>query len=77
MGLAYDPLKGTTRRYNGRRGPQSKGPDYMAPERLHKITRQLADARARMSAAYHRGDDGGYRYARAEARRLAAILAEG
>lgn len=49
----------------------------MTAERLHKITRQLVDARQRATDARDRGDDAGYRYSLADARRLARILAEG
>lgn len=49
----------------------------MTAERLHKITRQYADARQRANDARRQGDDAGYRYSIAECRRLGRILAEG
>lgn len=45
--------------------------------RIHKLTRRLADARQRASMARATGDESGARYATAEYRRLARILAEG
>lgn len=45
--------------------------------RIHRLTRRLADARQRASMARDTGDDAGARYATAEYRRLARILAEG
>lgn len=50
------------------------GPDTA---RVHRLTRRLADARERASMARNTGDDAGARYATAEYRRLARILAEG
>ena len=49
----------------------------MTTNRVHYLSRRLADARERAYAARAQGDDAGYRYARAEVRRLASILAEG
>ena len=46
----------------------------MTADRLHKVSAQLADARARYAAAKRTGDYDGQRYAQAEARRLRAIL---
>lgn len=45
--------------------------------RTHRLARQLADARERATAARSTGDDDGRRYAAAEYRRIARILAEG
>jgi hypothetical protein len=49
----------------------------MTLERARYIARKLADARARSFDARAAGDRDGYRYAAAEARRFARILAEG
>ena len=49
----------------------------MTHARIYKLSQRLADARARASAARSQGDTSGYEYARAEARRLARVLAEG
>ena len=46
----------------------------MTQDRLRRLAAQLHDARQRAAEARARGDHDGYRYARAEARRLAAIL---
>lgn len=49
----------------------------MTHERIHALARKAADARQRAQDARRTGDHDGYRYARAEASRLARILAEG
>jgi hypothetical protein len=49
----------------------------MTHARIHHLARQLANARARAEDAKAAGDFDGYRYARAEARRVALRLAEG
>jgi hypothetical protein len=45
--------------------------------RRYRLTRRLADARERATAARDQGDTYGAQYATAEYRRLARILAEG
>lgn len=45
--------------------------------RLERLTRAYADARAKWNAARATGDHDGERYAAAECRRLARVLAEG
>ena len=49
----------------------------MSAARIQRIVRSLADARMRAALARSQGDESGARYAAAEARRLARILAEG
>ena len=49
----------------------------MTHERIYHLTRRLADARSRAAMARSQGDDAGARYAAAEARKVARILAEG
>lgn len=53
---------------------QDHGPDS---GRYRRLARQYAEARDRADAARRTGDDDGRRYATAEARRVARILAEG
>jgi hypothetical protein len=49
----------------------------MTTARIHALARRMADARQRATDAKRQGDISGYQYARAEASRLARILAEG
>ena len=49
----------------------------LTQSRIAKVIRQLMDARERAFAARRQGDQSGYLYARAEATRLARIIAEG
>jgi hypothetical protein len=49
----------------------------MTRDRIYHLSRRLADARERASMARQSGDDAGYRYCAAEARKLARVLAEG
>lgn len=45
--------------------------------RVHRLARQLAQCRERAEAARFYGDETGARIAKADARRIARILAEG
>jgi hypothetical protein len=45
--------------------------------RIYRLSQRLADARQRAAMARATGDESGYQYARAEARKLARVLAEG
>jgi len=49
----------------------------MTHDRIYRLSQRLVDARARAMMARRSGDDAGYRYAAAEARKLARVLAEG
>ena len=49
----------------------------MTQDRIYHLTRRLVSARERAYAARQRGDDAGYRYSIADARKIARILAEG
>ena len=49
----------------------------MTTARVHQLARRMADARQRAQDAKRQGDHSGYQYARAEASRIARILAEG
>ena len=49
----------------------------MTHARIYHLSREAAAARQRAEDARAQGDEAGARYAKAEARRLARILAEG
>jgi hypothetical protein len=49
----------------------------MTTERMRRLARALAEARARARDAIDSGDPDGARYSQADARRLARALAEG
>jgi hypothetical protein len=49
----------------------------MTADRIHHLTARLVAARERAYDARRRGDSDGYRYAIAESRKYARILAEG
>jgi len=49
----------------------------MTRDRIYRLSQRLADARQRAAMARQSGDESGYQYARAEARKYARALAEG